>query len=62
MAKEAGIYMELWRPEEIGITKVSSTDWPVDGRVETHLQCVQSITNNSTPRMDGEVMKGWWTL
>lgn len=29
MAKEAGIYMHLWRPEEIGITKASQLVEPI---------------------------------
>lgn len=35
MAKEAGIYMHLWRPEEIGITKASQLIEPLAAGLNT---------------------------
>jgi len=54
MARSAGIYEHLWRPEEIGITKASQLIKPLRAGI------VRMLTNPSKFKLDSDPA-GWGT-
>lgn len=54
MAKEAGIYMHLWRPEEIGLTKAGELIKPLRAGIELMKEYPDRFEKHNSPN-------GWGT-
>lgn len=52
MAKEAGIYMQVWRPEEVGITKASE--------LIPHLEAGIALMESDPPRFEALNPENGW--